>query len=208
MWLLTWKMRWNRTVGGGNCDRLPYLTQHPISYGSTFWYQFYAWAVSTYFVHSCSDLRRSNGTRGGFIIQNYEPQKLWSKFTLLRLWLDELTIITSGWLHNYPVPKTNQAFFGTLSGAEDWNKNIFWHCFHYPHPWQAGLFGCWKLFSFSTFVSFLFSEKMLESILDHLFRQHVSSVLLHMRGRWDKIILWDVSANFRSSDNGGINFCF
>ena len=80
-------------------DGVPYVTQCPISYGSTFRYTFYAREAGTHFYHSHSGLQKANGIHGSLIIR--APKLSDDNHKEYDYDLSEHTIITADWMHSY-----------------------------------------------------------------------------------------------------------
>jgi FtsP/CotA-like multicopper oxidase with cupredoxin domain len=80
-------------------DGVPFLTQCPIIYGTSFRYMFYANDLGTHFWHSHSGLHKANGIYGPLIVRNDEDnQKLYDYDP------ENFIILVADWMH---VPAEN-----------------------------------------------------------------------------------------------------
>lgn len=80
-------------------DGVPFITQCPIMFGTSFRYDFPASEVGTYFYHSHSGLHKMNGQHGAFIIR--QPKADDPHKDLYDFDLPEHHIILSDWVHGY-----------------------------------------------------------------------------------------------------------
>lgn len=80
-------------------DGVPFLTQCPIQYSSTFRYSFYAREAGTNFYHSHSGLQKANGMFGSLVIR--APEHHDQNAHLYNYDLPEHTIVVTNWLHDY-----------------------------------------------------------------------------------------------------------
>lgn len=86
-------------------DGVPWITQCPIHFGSTFRYTFEALQVGTYFFHSHAGHQKANGAYGALIIKNDEMENLFDYD------LSEHVIILSDWMNEM----TENTFPGLLT---------------------------------------------------------------------------------------------
>lgn len=80
-------------------DGVPFLTQCPIPFGTTFRYSFVATEVGTHFYHSHSGFQKLNGLHGNLVVRgpkNEDPHKDLFDFDLA-----EHEIILVDWMHDY-----------------------------------------------------------------------------------------------------------
>jgi FtsP/CotA-like multicopper oxidase with cupredoxin domain len=80
-------------------DGVPYVTQCPILYGTTFRYKFAAAKAGTYFYHSHSGFHKTNGQYGALVIR--EPQTDDPNAELYQFDLSKHVLLASDWLHTY-----------------------------------------------------------------------------------------------------------
>jgi FtsP/CotA-like multicopper oxidase with cupredoxin domain len=80
-------------------DGVPYVTQCPIPYATTFRYKFTAVKAGTYFYHSHSGYHMTNGQHGALVIR--EPQTEDPNAELYQFDLSEHVLLVSDWLHTY-----------------------------------------------------------------------------------------------------------
>lgn len=76
-------------------DGVPFLTQCPIQYASTFRYTFYANEVGTHFYHSHAGLHKANGLYGALIVRSKENEDLYD------FDLPEFYLLCHDWMHEY-----------------------------------------------------------------------------------------------------------
>lgn len=74
-------------------DGVPYVTQCPINFGSTFRYSFEAIEEGTFFYHSHAGHQKSNGVHGALVVRKPEPKKR----ELFDEDLSEHVIVLSDW---------------------------------------------------------------------------------------------------------------
>lgn len=77
-------------------DGVPYITQCPIHFGSTFRYEFKASQSGTFFYHSHAGHQKANGVQGALIVRKKENQKIFDydlaeHVIVLSDWMDQLT---------------------------------------------------------------------------------------------------------------------
>lgn len=80
-------------------DGVPFLTQCPIQYSSTFRYSFHVREAGTNFYHSHSGLQKANGVFGSLVIR--APERQDPNSLLYNYDLPEHTIVVTNWLHDY-----------------------------------------------------------------------------------------------------------
>ncbi|XP_055915066.1 LOW QUALITY PROTEIN: uncharacterized protein LOC129948201 [Eupeodes corollae] len=80
-------------------DGVPYVTQCPIPYGTTFRYKFYARAPGTFFYHSHSGIQKLNGQYGALIVGQPDEDNLHSYEYDYDL--PEHYLLISDWKHGY-----------------------------------------------------------------------------------------------------------
>lgn len=80
-------------------DGVPFLTQCPIHYGTSFRYKFQATDPGTHFYHSHAGHQKANGLYGALIIE--EPKSGDPNRSYYDHSLPEHVIFTSDWMHNY-----------------------------------------------------------------------------------------------------------
>lgn len=78
------------------CDGVPFITQCPIQFGTTFRYSFYARDAGTHFYHSHAGQHKTNGIYGALIVRIPELAKV---NQLYDFDLPEFTTIASDWMH-------------------------------------------------------------------------------------------------------------
>lgn len=80
-------------------DGVPFVTQCPISSGSTFRYAFKAENAGTHFFHSHSGHHKSNGIYGGLVVRH--PERTDPNIFLYDHDLKEHLIVLSDWMDHY-----------------------------------------------------------------------------------------------------------
>jgi FtsP/CotA-like multicopper oxidase with cupredoxin domain len=80
-------------------DGVPYVTQCPIPYGTTFRYKFTASKAGTYFYHSHSGFHKANGQFGALVIR--EPYMEDPNADFYQFDLSSHVLVASDWLHTY-----------------------------------------------------------------------------------------------------------
>lgn len=86
-----------RQIGTQWNDGVPYITQCPIPYGTTFRYAFHASDEGTHFYHSHSGHQKIDGVFGALIVR--QPIENVASRNLYDFDLPEHLILTSDWMH-------------------------------------------------------------------------------------------------------------
>jgi FtsP/CotA-like multicopper oxidase with cupredoxin domain len=85
-----------RQFGTPFSDGVPFITQCPIYYGTTFRYTFYAQDPGTHLWHSHAGQHKANGIYGPLIVRIPETKSEIHDFDL-----PEFTLVVSDWMHDY-----------------------------------------------------------------------------------------------------------
>lgn len=80
-------------------DGVPFITQCPIDFSTTFRYSFYATETGTQFYHSHAGHHKANGIHGGIVVRQNLKNDLSSKFYDQDL--KEHLIVASDWMRDY-----------------------------------------------------------------------------------------------------------
>jgi FtsP/CotA-like multicopper oxidase with cupredoxin domain len=78
-------------------DGVPFITQCPIHFGTTFRYAFYARDAGTHLWHSHSGQHKANGVYGPIVVRTSEEKAA----KLYDFDLPDFTILASDWMHVY-----------------------------------------------------------------------------------------------------------
>lgn len=114
-------------------DGVPYVTQCPIHFGSTFRYEFSALHDGTYFYHSHAGHQKANGVQGALIVRKAQTEKLYDHdfsehVIVLSDWMNELTEDSFPGVRN----KSTYAPNILINGKGRWSKTITNETFNSP----------------------------------------------------------------------------